>query len=254
MPPAQRTLWNARLFPGACTDREESLRLALPLAGPDAAPQGWRERGWRPGGCRWPRARLLADGDRLLGRFVAIEDHVAARRFVAALMRETPAAEAAALLGALPAVRARRAGLCDAQLAGTDPVVRLRVYRGLAEATGDVGWEDRAFGLLADQIERATLGAGPLPRTLPAHPRSDADPEPAAASQTSRTRSSPNVAISRVAAAARIDLGGGWTDTPPYSIERGGAVLNAAIALHGAASDHGRSLPPGRAPADPAEH
>jgi galactokinase/mevalonate kinase-like predicted kinase len=37
----------------------------------------------------------------------------------------------------------------------------------------------------------------------------------------------------RVSAAARIDFGGGWTDTPPYSIERGGAVLNAAITLHG---------------------
>ena len=33
-------------------------------------------------------------------------------------------------------------------------------------------------------------------------------------------------------AAARIDFGGGWTDTPPYSIERGGTVLNAAITLN----------------------
>jgi fucokinase len=37
---------------------------------------------------------------------------------------------------------------------------------------------------------------------------------------------------SAVRAAARIDFGGGWTDTPPYSLERGGAVLNAAITLH----------------------
>ena len=32
----------------------------------------------------------------------------------------------------------------------------------------------------------------------------------------------------------RIDFGGGWTDTPPQSIERGGAVLNAAVTLRGA--------------------
>jgi fucokinase len=38
----------------------------------------------------------------------------------------------------------------------------------------------------------------------------------------------------RVQAAARIDFGGGWTDTPPYSIEKGGTVLNAAITLRGA--------------------
>jgi fucokinase len=37
----------------------------------------------------------------------------------------------------------------------------------------------------------------------------------------------------RVATAARIDFGGGWTDTPPFSIERGGMVLNAAVTLRG---------------------
>jgi fucokinase len=31
----------------------------------------------------------------------------------------------------------------------------------------------------------------------------------------------------------RIDLGGGWTDTPPYSLEKGGAVTNVALLLFG---------------------
>lgn len=31
----------------------------------------------------------------------------------------------------------------------------------------------------------------------------------------------------------RIDFAGGWTDTPPYSIEHGGNVVNAAIELNG---------------------
>lgn len=34
-------------------------------------------------------------------------------------------------------------------------------------------------------------------------------------------------------APARLDLGGGWTDTPPYSLEHGGCVLNAAVNLNG---------------------
>ena len=34
-------------------------------------------------------------------------------------------------------------------------------------------------------------------------------------------------------APARLDLGGGWTDTPPYSLEHGGCVLNAAVELNG---------------------
>ncbi len=34
-------------------------------------------------------------------------------------------------------------------------------------------------------------------------------------------------------APARLDVGGGWTDTPPYSLEWGGCVINAAIDLNG---------------------
>ncbi|MBI5687283.1 MAG: hypothetical protein HZC54_19595 [Verrucomicrobia bacterium] len=31
----------------------------------------------------------------------------------------------------------------------------------------------------------------------------------------------------------RLDFGGGWSDTPPHSLERGGVVLNAAVLLEG---------------------
>jgi len=34
-------------------------------------------------------------------------------------------------------------------------------------------------------------------------------------------------------APCRLDLAGGWTDTPPYSLENGGSVTNAAINLNG---------------------
>jgi len=33
-------------------------------------------------------------------------------------------------------------------------------------------------------------------------------------------------------APARLDLGGGWSDTPPYSLEHGGCVINAAVNLN----------------------
>jgi len=35
--------------------------------------------------------------------------------------------------------------------------------------------------------------------------------------------------VARARAPVRIDLAGGWTDVPPYSDEKGGAVVNAAI-------------------------
>ena len=34
-------------------------------------------------------------------------------------------------------------------------------------------------------------------------------------------------------APARFDTGGGWTDTPPYALEHGGCVVNAAVNLNG---------------------
>ena len=34
-------------------------------------------------------------------------------------------------------------------------------------------------------------------------------------------------------APARLDIGGGWTDTPPYALENGGCVINAAVNLNG---------------------
>ncbi len=34
-------------------------------------------------------------------------------------------------------------------------------------------------------------------------------------------------------APARLDTGGGWTDTPPYALEHGGAVVNTAVNLNG---------------------
>lgn len=34
-------------------------------------------------------------------------------------------------------------------------------------------------------------------------------------------------------ASARVDLAGGWSDTPPISYEMGGEVLNLAIRIHG---------------------
>lgn len=34
-------------------------------------------------------------------------------------------------------------------------------------------------------------------------------------------------------APARLDTGGGWTDTPPYSLEHGGCVVNTAVNLNG---------------------
>ncbi len=118
VPTGQRTLWNARLFP-VHPDREEGLRLALPLAQPAEAPAGWRERWLAARRLSLAESALLADGDRLLSRLVTVEDHVAVRQFIGALTREVPAAAAKSELGAL-AGRARTPGRAVRRTAGRD--------------------------------------------------------------------------------------------------------------------------------------
>lgn len=49
-------------------------------------------------------------------------------------------------------------------------------------------------------------------------------------------------------APARLDFGGGWTDVPPYSEERGGCVCNVAIELHAIATVRSRLAQPPDAP------
>ncbi len=225
-PPDRRTLWNARLFP-ALADREASLALALPLQDPAAA-----EPGWRPAWTAAPRLSLAesfaaSDGDRLLGEVAALEDAIAVRRFVATVAAERPAGEAAPLLGASSEVCSRRAPLAAAAIAAADPVFRWRGYKALTVATGDPAWEDRAFAGLAGMIEEATFKVQGSSRFKVEGSRSKVTGEGPLQPSTL------NLQPTRVRAAARIDFGGGWTDTPPYSIECGGTVLNAAITLRG---------------------
>jgi fucokinase len=142
---------------------------------------------------------------------------VASQQFYSAFEAERPAKDIRSLLGSVAGGVERRAEQVAERLAGDDPILRMRGYKALTEATGEQKWEDRAFETLAKMIEesvasqREALGFG----------------EGNGGQWASGSRPV------RVEAAARIDFGGGWTDTPPYSIERGGDVLNAAVTLHG---------------------
>ena len=156
VPPHERSLWNACLYPVAA-DREESLRSALPLQDPSAAPAGWLDA-WLAA----PRLSLAgsaaqADGPRLLAELTVLEDTIAARRFCAAVEAEQPAAEAKILLGTTFAACQRRGVLAAGVWQASAPLIRIRGFKALCEATGRRAWEDRAFSTLAELIERATL-------------------------------------------------------------------------------------------------
>ena len=207
--PHQRTLWNARLYPVA-VDREESLRLALPLQDPRDAPAGWLDEWLAASRLSLAEGATQADGPRLLAELTALEDTIAILHFRAAVEAEQPAAVARALLGTTPGAVGRRGQQAGDLWQTADPFIQIRGFKALCEATGSQAWEDRAYRVLADMVECATLKL----------PRSNVQPT--------------NIQHVIARAAARIDFGGGWTDTPPHSIERGGTVLNAALTLRGA--------------------
>ena len=133
------------------------MRLALPLQDPAVAPD-WLAHSLAGRARAFPgRERSPGRGPRLLAELSALEDTIAARRFCAAVEAEEPAREARALLGNVPAAIARRSRLAATWVAAADPILQLRGFKALAEATGERGWEDRAFNTLAEMIERVTL-------------------------------------------------------------------------------------------------
>jgi len=77
-----------------------------------------------------------------------------------------------------------------------------------------IQWARRAQNIAFDGLENAIVSGGSGQDTIPRSVlRSDE--------------------IVWARAPARLDVGGGWTDTPPYSLEYGGCVINAAVNLNG---------------------
>ncbi len=204
----ERTLWNAKLFP-VCRARDESLRLALWLQAPGDTPGDIRDA-WR----RADRVSLAgsyerADVSAIVREQARIEDRVRALRFLDGLREERPATQLATALGHANDVPHRARAIADELEGCADPWLPIRGYRALGAITGDSRWNDRAFAALARLVRAHTST------------RTAARDAQFCGTDTITVR-----------AAARLDFGGGWTDTPPYSLERGGRVLNAAITLH----------------------
>jgi galactokinase/mevalonate kinase-like predicted kinase len=80
--------------------------------------------------------------------------------------------------------------------------------------TSIIRWARRAQSVAFESLERAIIAGG---ARQDVHPRS--------------VLRSDEIVWAR--APARLDVGGGWTDTPPYSLEHGGCVVNAAVNLNG---------------------
>jgi fucokinase len=207
IPETERTLWNAELFPVAGPGAAlEASRWFLGL------PSSFTLRRWR----RLPHASLASSA--------AMAD--AASQSEARLRRTRLLWERAAVQLALDGADVRP---LLAQAPGIGPLAG--VARTLA-----AGKEDPSRAWLAAMF---FAQAGLEEEAAKAREEAFAIIHRRVASPEGRTAAFPRIEgwqrdSLEAAAPARIDLGGGWSDTPPFCFDWGGTVLNAALLLDGA--------------------
>ncbi len=213
--PEQRSLWNAELFP--LTSRNDAWACALWFlrqSGP-YAPEQWR------GACRMSLDSSTHNSDsQAMAEDAKLRNREKWRMIVLSLAES--GTDLRPLLANAPGVTtltatgnalAARAAILDAS---TPTEAASRFYQaGLFLRHGGLPEEaekafTKAFACVRRGIEVQLSGTG----------------FPSAATQWAKDSA-------QVAAAARLDLGGGWSDTPPFCVDWGGTVLNAAIELDG---------------------
>ena len=217
---AQGTLWDARIFPAVerPTDYRQWLWMLEPESATPAQKQGWLAAD------RYSLAEMahLSDQDAFHRRRAAIrsaqirsssrrmfsrESTFSARDLAYALEHcEDRAAWIQELLE-LAGGHRQAGGSRD----GLEDFTYCRILHSLSTAADHPGGlREDAFRQLNLTILRSSMASKDRPRNA------------LRADETIWGR-----------APARIELGGGWTDTPPYTLEFGGDVINAAVNLNG---------------------
>lgn len=232
----ERTLWNARLFP-VCRDRDESLYLSLWLQSPTTV-----------SGCildKWISARRislqdcisLADRSQILQDQIGIENLVRRKIFLQLIDEERDFEEFKGILGTEPtSVVSNVSLIIDDINRSADQLYRMRGYRVVAELL-------RNMECKPSTDAKVVVAAGKSGTTGKLYTWSVFE-DKAFAELSSLIQTNPVFSIDnrehefryrrvRVRAACRADLAGGWSDTPPFSLEKGGIVLNCALELNG---------------------
>jgi galactokinase/mevalonate kinase-like predicted kinase len=263
-PPADRTLWNARVFPAE--EEPAGYRRWLWMYKPESADAGQKQAFRAAERYSAAEIAVLADQDafhlrrralrageirRSLGRMFAAASGFSAGDL--ALLLEHPSGRGPWVQELLAEARQHLAG--GGSSVSLDDFVFCRIVHALASAVsmlvaspgeplsvtipnleGQLPRETLAWlgelGVPTSESARTEEWAARLARVAfrrmrltILHSCPGGRPRP-----RSRLRSD-EVVWGR--APARIELGGGWTDTPPYSLEFGGDVINAAVNLNG---------------------
>lgn len=202
--PLSCALWDAPIYPVRCSiDEAVEATLAAWAAG-------------FPGGegCLSLRESFqMADVPAILDWQERLDDKIKAESLLMAIDQRTPLQDAIQVFRGKLSRRAEEMLLQAAEGAEDDALSafgwRMRIFHALHLLTAREEYAARCFR----EIRRAVIGGEGGVNVLP-----DA-------------RIARDEVIVRLP--VRVNWGGGWSDTPPYCQENGGAVLNAAISLDG---------------------
>jgi fucokinase len=209
---ADRCLWTARLFPVAASPAVHAA-LGWMVDAPERHPAG--AHAWRTAPRR-SLAELAAapDAAALAARRSELLDRIALRALArtAAGVTDQDAGRMARLMS--PGALAGMAALADGVSRWLPPARRVWLQADLLAGGGhpDAGAvREGVWPAIAVAVAAAAPAAAPALTALPATGRA------------------------ACALPARVDLAGGWSDTPPYSLEHPAAVLNLAVLVAGQA-------------------
>lgn len=147
-----------------------------------------------------------ADPEAIIAWNQRMSELVAMNRIAALISSHTPATEA---ILTSPLTKIQQEWL-STHLSRADFSEKMRLHYYVGTATGDEGEVAKAFSSLSAAVLESTL-QGLKENTEAKIAREEVE----------------------VALPLRVNFGGGWSDTPPYCMEHGGTVLNAAITLAG---------------------
>ncbi len=208
-----KTLWDAQLFPVMPRPADAGLMSWLLAAAPAAGPLAWRacER------LSLAQIHRRLDPDAVVARHEELTGRLAVRGALNVLehaLDRDVSAMAAQLT--LPHLRHALGALADAGGSGEGVPAsrRLQVRADLLAAGGQ---QARAEATSDEAMRAVQAAVTAAIADRPVAPVSGVDPGSRA------TRELP----------VRFDLAGGWTDTPPYCLERPARVVNLAMSLGG---------------------
>lgn len=215
------SLWDMKLYP-ICDTRKESMDQAIWLSQIEEASQEEVQAWLELDRYSLKESYELADLQAVLEVQHQIEDHIRVRAFINATKEHEWIEKVYALLGKHKDVVERRLGMLVKLVDASDhSLEKVRLYRYIAQCYKFQGlsWrnlENKAYEALNELIQESVI-------------------TPKLSSKLDKSSYEQKGVLKKVVveAPARVNFGGGWSDTPPYSMELGGTVINAAIKLKG---------------------